>query len=435
MKQPYVCTQCMNPTDQPICPKCGGTAENGRRIRDALPPMTILNGKYLLGAAMGGGGFGITYRALKLNSLEPMQGDMVAVKEYFPHQLATRVQEDGGVVPSLNNQDVFKRWRSKFVQEYQMLRKMDHCPSVVQVLDIFEENNTAYLVMEYIEGITIERRVRSSGPIPADELLPLLEPFINDLCQLNERQVLHRDINPANIILRKDGKPLLIDFGSVRPNDPATRKTVVVRKGYAPPEQYQAGGEQGAWTDVYGLCATMYFALTGVEPPDSMERKYDDKLQDIGQLCRALTRRQADVLMAGLSMDHTKRPASFATMAAELYYVRPNQAADDATGRAGKAAELRQKIDRSKSPTLLNQDADDVTGRLLAARKAATLLQKIDRSKGATLLKELDNVSRLNSFERQTAELEQLLARGGLLFRLLSGLRVRKQTGKTPWKQ
>lgn len=146
MTMPYACTRCMMPTEEAVCPVCGAKTENAQRIRDALPPQTILHGQYLLGAALGGGGFGTTYRALKLESVDPVRGEMVAVKEYFPHSIAAR-SDDGRVVPQRNDAKLFTNWRDKFVTEYNMLLEASRCPSVVQVLDLFEENNTAYLVM------------------------------------------------------------------------------------------------------------------------------------------------------------------------------------------------------------------------------------------------------------------------------------------------
>ena len=411
MIKPYACMRCMAQSDDTICPVCGAPAEDAQRIRGALAPQTILNGKYLVGAALGGGGFGVTYRALKLSSLRPVQGETVAVKEYFPRNISTR-RGNGSIEPNPRERENFDRWRSKFVQEYRMLHRMEQCPSVVHVLDIFEENNTAYLVMEYVEGTTIEKRVREQGPIPAQQLLKTMEPFINDMYRLNERNVVHRDMNPSNIILRRDAPPMLIDFGSARPNDPETKKTVLIRKGYAPPEQYDSDGRQGAWTDVYGLCATLYFALTGVEPPDARERRYDDRLQDIGELCPALSRRQANVLMAGLEMDYTKRPASFESLAAGLYYVPP--------------ASPEKPKEKSAAPVRPIQRDEDVAAALLAARRAARLAEKLRRGSGAPILNELDRISRLSRLDEQAENLNRLLSESRPWFRVLTKLMRRK---------
>lgn len=239
-----------------------------------------------------------------------------------------------------------------------------------------------------------------------------MEPFINDMYRLNEHNVVHRDMNPSNIILRRDAPPILIDFGSARPNDPETKKTVLIRKGYAPPEQYDSDGRQGAWTDVYGLCATLYFALTGVEPPDARERRYDDRLQDIGELCPALSRRQANVLMAGLEMDYTKRPASFESLAAGLYYVPP--------------ASPEKPKEKPAAPVRPVQRDEDVAAALLAAHRAARLAEKLRRGSGAPILNELDRISRLSRLDEQAENLNRLLSESRPWFRVLTKLMRRK---------
>lgn len=223
MTMPYACTRCMMPTEEAVCPVCGAKTENAQRIRDALPPQTILHGQYLLGAALGGGGFGTSYRALKLESVDPVRGEMVAVKEYFPHSIAAR-SDDGRVVPQRNDAKLFTNWRDKFVTEYNMLLEASRCPSVVQVLDLFEENNTAYLVMAYVEGETLAHRVCEQGAIPPEELMRMMKPFIENLRMLHEKKIIHRDIKPANIILKGGDTPILLDFGSARPNNPELRK-------------------------------------------------------------------------------------------------------------------------------------------------------------------------------------------------------------------
>lgn len=372
MTMPYACTRCMMPTEEAVCPVCGAKTENAQRIRDALPPQTILHGQYLLGAALGGGGFGTTYRALKLESVDPVRGEMVAVKEYFPHSIAAR-SDDGRVVPQRNDAKLFTNWRDKFVTEYNMLLEASRCPSVVQVLDLFEENNTAYLVMAYVEGETLAHRVREQGAIPPEELMRMMKPFIENLRMLHEKKIIHRDIKPANIILKGSDTPILLDFGSARPNNPELRKTVLISKGYAPPEQYEENGKQGCWTDVYGLCATMYFALTGQDPADVLERKCTikatgrDPLVPIQKLCPKLKSQWADA----------PKPA----------------------------------------PII---DSAQTTRALLAAKRVGNLLKRFAPQKYEGILREIDRISRLGSIAQQAESLQQLLQGSGVIFRLLT---------------
>lgn len=402
MTMPYACTRCMKPTEKTVCPVCGGKTENAQRIRDALPPQTILHGKYLLGAALGGGGFGTTYRALRLESIDPVRGEMVAVKEYFPHSIAAR-SDDGRVVPQRNDAKIFADWRDKFVTEYNMLLEASHCPSVVQVLDLFEELGTAYLVMSYVDGETLAHRVHERGAIPPEELMRMMKPFIENLQTLHEEKIIHRDIKPANIILKGGDTPILLDFGSARPNNPELRKTVLISKGYAPLEQYTPNGHQGCWTDVYGLCATMYYALTGQDPADALERKYalqngqSDPLVPISKLCPKLKRQWADALMAGLSLDFTERPSSF--------------------GELEKALFSAKKPDAPKPVPI---DSAETTRTLLAAQRAGKLLKPFAPQKYEGILRELDRISRLSSMAQQKESLQQLLQGSGGIFRLLT---------------
>lgn len=410
MTMPYACTRCMMPTEEAVCPVCGAKTENAQRIRDALPPQTILHGQYLLGAALGGGGFGTTYRALKLESVDPVRGEMVAVKEYFPHSIAAR-SDDGRVVPQRNDAKLFTNWRDKFVTEYNMLLEASRCPSVVQVLDLFEENNTAYLVMAYVEGETLAHRVEAHGAIPPEELMRMMKPFIENLRMLHEKKIIHRDIKPANIILKGGDTPILLDFGSARPNDPELRKTVMISKGYAPLEQYTPNGHQGCWTDVYGLCATMYFALTGQQPADALDRyasnkeKSRDPLVPIQKLCPKLKSQWADALMAGLAMESGERPSSFTKLETALF--------------------SESKPDAPKPAPII--DSVQTTRTLLAAKRAGNLLKRFAPQKYEGILREIDRISRLSSIAQQAESLQQLLQGSGVIFRLLTnGFRATK---------
>ena len=404
MTMPYACTRCMMPTEEAVCPVCGAKTENAQRIRDALPPQTILHGQYLLGAALGGGGFGTTYRALKLESVDPVRGEMVAVKEYFPHSIAAR-SDDGRVVPQRNDAKLFTNWRDKFVTEYNMLLEASRCPSVVQVLDLFEENNTAYLVMAYVEGETLAQRVKAHGAIPPRALMRMMRPFLHDLAALHQRKIIHRAIMPRNILLRGENPPILLDFGGARPEDdwPLRRCPVLRGRGYLPPEQI-CQSRQGSWTDVYALCATMYYALTAKEPADALERKYaikakgHDPLVPIQKLCPRLKSQWADALMAGLAMNFGERPSSFMALETALF--------------------SESKPDAPKPAPII--DSAQTTRALLAAKRAGNLLKRFAPQKYEGILREIDRISRLSSIAQQAESLQQLLQGSGVIFRLLT---------------
>ena len=409
MSEQRCCIHCMTVTDQNRCPACGGETEPANRPRLAapLPPETILNGRYLLGAALGGGGFGVTYRALKLTSLKPRLGTVVAIKEYFPHKFAQRMPNDY-VYAKADCNDIFLEWRSAFLREYNTLSKLGQCASVVHVLDTFEANNTAYLVMDFIDGETIEKRVRTRGPMPPVQLLDLLRPFLQDMIDLHEHQVLHRDMNPANIIINKQDQLVLIDFGSARPNNLSEPKTVCIRPGFAPPEQYvskqeqRSGLRQGPWTDVYGLCGTLYFALTGVEPPDGKQRQAQDTLIPLEKLCPKLPSKVAQAIMAGLQLDPTRRPTNFTILSEMLYGTA-------CAAQPGYSAPLPVPA----APAALPE-------RLLAAERAAQLLSWLAPRKYRPICQKLDAIKQLDSMPKQQEALTALLQRSGKLLARLA---------------
>lgn len=307
----------------------------------ALPPQTVLHARYLLGDVLGGGALGITYRAVQLDA--PARGRVVAVKEYFPRALAVR-SDDGSVQPSPKGAADFARFRAQFVRGYRFQHAMADFPPLVPILDLFEENGTAYLVMAYIEGETLEERVEGHGAIPPRALMRMMHPFLHDLAALHRRKIIHRAIKPRNILLRGENPPMLLEFGGARPEDdwPLRRCPVLRGRGYLPPEQI-CQSIQGTWTDVYALCATMYYALTAKEPTDAITRLIaeksgkDDLLVPIRTLCPKLPRKQADALMAGLSLDFTKRPIDFAALESALYGSKfPHFACRILNGRARK---------------------------------------------------------------------------------------------------
>lgn len=311
MSENWICTQCMSPADGPACPQCSAACEPARPIAQALPPQSILAGRYLVGGAVGGGGFGITYRALDLKSPSP-EARIVAIKEYFPRSMARR---DGElrVVPHEQHAQEFALWRDKVGQEYRTMVHLQNCDAVVHVRDVFSENDTVYLVMDFVQGDTLETRVRTSGALAPKEVMRLLQLFLPQLHRMHAANVLHRDINPANIMLPPGQCPKLIDFGSARPNprNGNAALTVLVRRGYAPPEQHIRNGRQGTWSDVYGLCACMYFALTGVEPPDAQTRRIHDTLVPLSQLCPQAPDVLTEAIMEGLKLEIPLRLADF----------------------------------------------------------------------------------------------------------------------------
>ena len=296
------CPYCMSPVKpgEP-CGTCKLTAGSYTPAARHLPPGTVLQGRYLLGRVLGEGGFGITYIGRDL-----VLGLKVAVKEYFPADKATRDAGTSTDVSSYmgNSSSLYLRGKANFLREAQTIARLDRQPNIVSVKDFFEANNTAYIVMEYIDGTTFKDLVdQRGGKLPAWELLHLIEPMFGALSAIHGLGLIHRDISPENLMLEQ-GTVRLLDFGCAREsaNGDATM-TIMLRHGYAPLEQYQSSSEgQGEWTDIYALSATIYYCITGKKPPQAMDRLLEDGLVPPRKLGVDLTERQEKALLKGLSV-------------------------------------------------------------------------------------------------------------------------------------
>lgn len=266
-----LCPGCMRIVEdfEKPCPYCGFDKREYEKTRSyrTLPPGTILAGKYFLGKVIGEGGFGITYLAWEMNLEVP-----VAVKEYFPSGLATRdTQLTGGKSKTVSvmagdQGHYYQSGLRSFEQEARNLAKFQNLPGVVSVKDLFFENQTAYLAMEYIPGITMKQYLRSKGNrLDERTVLRLMRPVLESLDKVHRSGIIHRDISPDNILITADQKVTLIDFGAARmaSGNDGKSMTILLKHGYAPVEQYQSKGRQGPWTDVYAICATMYRMISG----------------------------------------------------------------------------------------------------------------------------------------------------------------------------
>lgn len=237
--------------------------------KNALPPGYVL-ADYTIEKVLGHGGFGITYLAR-----DKALGALVAVKEYLPHDIAVR-QGETAVLPNPSRDAVRDyHWGLKnFVKEARALAHFKH-PNIVRVLRYLEANGTAYVVMEYEEGQSLADYLKDHGPrLEEPELLRIFIPILNGLQAVHQAQMLHLDIKPENIYLRKDGSPMLIDFGSARQaiSGPGHAQRIALTPGYAPIEQYPDKGKPGPWTDVYAIGASMYRCISGKRPVDALER-------------------------------------------------------------------------------------------------------------------------------------------------------------------
>ena len=243
------------------------------RHRYALPPGHHL-GEYRIDRYLGSGGFGITYLATDENL--DLQ---VAIKEYLPSDLALRDADDSVVVKTAEDKVDFEWGRDRFLDEARSLARFNH-PNIVRVQRFFEAHGTSYIVMDYIEGEPLSDLLERKSTLTETEIHQLILPLADGLADIHEAGLLHRDIKPSNIIIRADGIPVLIDFGSARQavGMKSRSMTSVVTPGYAPLEQYAAKSRQGPATDIYAFGAVLYRCVTGKAPDDATERAIEDDL-------------------------------------------------------------------------------------------------------------------------------------------------------------
>ena len=266
-----------NPDGKGPCPYCGfQLEENAEEYPVALRAGTVLNHRYIIGRVLGQGGFGITYLAY-----DTSLATKVAVKEYMPGELSARMKDGTVSVMTGNRQEEFFYGLLRFQEEAHTLAKFMGQPGIAGVTDYFDENDTSYFVMDYIEGISFKTYIANQGgKITIEEALDVMIPVLRALTAVHREGLIHRDVTPDNIYITKDGDVKLLDFGSARYSlgDRSKSLDVVLKVGYAPKEQYIRRSRQGPYTDVYSCAACLYAAITGFLPPESLERLDHDTL-------------------------------------------------------------------------------------------------------------------------------------------------------------
>ena len=308
--------------NSPVCEHCGYDERSSNNTHQ-LPAGTIIGGQYTIGRVLGQGGFGITYMGW-----DNILNQRVAVKEYFPSGYAgrdNRTTKDVTSYDSLNAKS-FETNKRRFLREAESLAKLWDIPQIVRVLRYFEENGTAYIAMEYVEGEDLRQFVkRHGGPLTMEEVLDVLGPVMEALTHVHQAELVHRDISPDNIMVLPEGSSKLLDFGAARyvenadaAKDRNTSTQTILKHGFAPPEQYRSHGALGPWTDVYAICATIYFCLTGKIPAEAMNRLIEDS--EVGwEKVPGLTKRQIAVLNGGMTLKPSKRTQSVQELYQNLF--------------------------------------------------------------------------------------------------------------------
>lgn len=317
-----LCPRCMREVlgeKKVFCTHCGYDLRNTKNEMHQLQPFTVLNGKYTVGKVIGEGGFGITY--LGLDNVLEMR---VAIKEFYPNGFVTRESNNTSSVTIYEGkkQNDFEKWRDNFLKEAKNLARFSGLSGIVEVREFFSENNTVYIVMEYVDGITLKDYLKNAGgKIPLDQVLRMMEPIMRSLAKVHESGLIHRDISPDNIMINKNGEMKLLDFGAARDISENGDKSlsILLKPGYAPEEQYRTRGSQGPWTDVYAISATIYKCITGQTPIESMERLRNDDLIMPRALGVPVSESFESILKMGLAVYADKRFQNMGALYTALY--------------------------------------------------------------------------------------------------------------------
>ena len=312
------CFGCMEEIQGYPCPHCGFDPRSVKGIEYALPMGTILAGKYLVGRVLGQGGFGITYVGWDI-ALERK----VAIKEYYPSGQVSRNPGSRGLTwyTSVQSQQAKQNGTQIFLKEARKMSKVDDIPNVVRVRDLFQENETAYIVMDFVEGETLKARLEKTGPLPWEQAKGIFLPAIQAMEQVHQAGLVHRDISPDNLMLTPDGKVKILDLGAAKDlsiNSGASSMQVA-KGGFSPFEQYTQRGSSGPWTDVYAMAATVYYTLTGKLPPVATDRVVEDTISWEEPGLKALSALALEALQKAMVISAKNRMQSMEELEKGLY--------------------------------------------------------------------------------------------------------------------
>lgn len=287
---------------------CGFIQTDKPRQLCHLYPHTVLNNRYIIGKVINNGGFGVVYKAydMKLESI-------VAIKELLPTQnsMVNRVPQTTDVIPvNEERREQFEILKKKFLEEARTMAQFSNCESVVHIYDFFEANNTAYLVMEFLDGITLREYLDTNDKkMDFDTAMSIMLPVMEALKAVHAQNVIHRDVSPDNIFLCNNATVKLIDFGAAKfsETERENNNSVVMKPGYTPPEQYRAKGKIGVYTDIYSVGAVLYTILSGEIPEESIDRAEKDNLEKLSKLGVELPIYAEKSIMKAMALRETAR--------------------------------------------------------------------------------------------------------------------------------
>ncbi|MBQ9157137.1 MAG: serine/threonine protein kinase [Eubacterium sp.] len=300
------CFNCMKEYEEAyeVCPYCGYIEGTPPKEPYFLKPGEILNHRYIVGTSLDHGGFGIVYRAW-----DAQMEQTVAIKEYFPSGSVNRlVGERNVIVYAGKNMELFRKGVARYLVEARNMAEFSH-PNIVSLYEYFEENNTAYIAMELLDGISLREELESKGPMDMDKTIDITLRVLDALSEVHSHNIIHRDISPDNIFLCSGDRVKIIDFGAARFSSGETPESfsAVVKPGYAPAEQYRTKSKQGPYSDLYAVGACMYHMLTGVLPVDSMSRSMEDSLVQPKDLNPDIPDYINEIILRAMAMDPEDR--------------------------------------------------------------------------------------------------------------------------------
>lgn len=317
-----LCIGCMMPLGQEAeCRFCGLKQEEYSPFSQCLLPGTELAKRYVIGKVLGEGSFGITYIGW-----DKLLDVRIAIKEYFPHDMVDRdtiCGTDNNVhLYKKEERDNYDSYIKKFVDEAKCLARFNHVREIVSVLDFFYENNTAYIVMQYIDGVSVKEYVQKNGKMSAKRVLEKMRPVLNALNRVHNMNIIHRDLSPDNIMIRKNGTLVIIDFGAAKAGNMNSGKmtTLILKKGFSPAEQYNVKSKFAEYMDVYSICASMYYMMTGQVPPDSIMRILEDDMPSLVSMEGLdIPVKQCRIIMKGMSVYAKNRWQNIGELYKALY--------------------------------------------------------------------------------------------------------------------
>ena len=344
------CLGCMEDFLGYPCPKCGFDPQQIRGNEYALPPQTILAGKYLVGRVLGQGGFGITYLGWDI-ALERK----VAIKEYYPKEQVSR--NPGSRRLTWYHDEQAQLARKDGMEMFLKMSRVDDIPGVVRVRELFQENDTAYIVMDFVEGETLNARLKRSGPMSWDQAKEIFRPAIRAMEQVHKAGLIHRDLSPDNLMLTPEGQVFILELGAAKDlnvNQGASSMQVA-KHGFSPFEQYTLRGSSGPWTDVYAMAATIYFTLTGKIPPIAIDRAEDDTISwDLPRL-DTLPRQALEALKKAMVVSAKKRTQSMEELERGLFEEETVSVSVPGP-ETRKTPEIRQEAALKSNPDILQEN-------------------------------------------------------------------------------